>query len=571
MSTFPTTNISLSNILTATAADTIAPFSASNMYSITNTSSLPIKGQPISWGFFRGLTLVSSAVAAPTTGIVLEILYGSPTLPTADSTTSKALTTSPTPPTMVSTVRGFVPFFQGSQYQTVTSLNLSQSYTKSAYVFITQTQSGNGNIVSSANTSNTVHYMWFHNGTNLGAGHHLQFQGPSPIPVSDPVATPLNTWVHYVVTYDNATTRMVLYKNGIQVSAKTEPGLAWSGGGTSGVQIGSYTNGNSLNGGYIDNVRVYSSALSAADVTQLYNADILSSITFTNNGGTLNNWVVNVSLPYKTGYLSSFQDIRFYSGSTLLNHWIESVVAGVSASVWLLIPALSNGTVITVTSGNTASTGNAKGVFPVYDNFSGTTIDSSLWATAGTGTGTITVNNALSINSNTISYILSQGTHGTIATSTAAGGTTYLGLDVIVEAQVTSTNSGSIPEMCIRANTSTNSGIKSRMDCRGGSGDLNSAQGLGSLLNNPFSTWAHIHNGTTVGMTTNVAHVHKFEAVGGAFKSYLDGVQAGITYTNAATVYNSDGKFGLMNHNGFVTWNWVRAYRATTQTIGYTL
>jgi hypothetical protein len=58
MSSFPSVNLSLSNVLTATSADTIAPFSASNLYSIVNTSYLPSQDQPLSLGFFRNLNLV---------------------------------------------------------------------------------------------------------------------------------------------------------------------------------------------------------------------------------------------------------------------------------------------------------------------------------------------------------------------------------------------------------------------------------------------------------------------------------------------------------------------------------
>jgi hypothetical protein len=58
------TNISLSNILTATSTVTVAPFSASNLYLVTNTSALPTKMQPVSLGFFRGLSLVVAAAVA---------------------------------------------------------------------------------------------------------------------------------------------------------------------------------------------------------------------------------------------------------------------------------------------------------------------------------------------------------------------------------------------------------------------------------------------------------------------------------------------------------------------------
>jgi hypothetical protein len=64
MTQFSLSNLSLSNILTTTQADTIAPFSASNLFVITNTSSLPTKGQPLGIGFFRGLSLIA-ATAEP--------------------------------------------------------------------------------------------------------------------------------------------------------------------------------------------------------------------------------------------------------------------------------------------------------------------------------------------------------------------------------------------------------------------------------------------------------------------------------------------------------------------------
>jgi hypothetical protein len=246
------------------------------MYSITNISSLPTKGQPISFGFFRGLTFA----VAPTNNLVLQVLFGNATLPTADSTTSKALTTSPSPPTMVNNpTRGFVPFFSGTQYMNVSSLNLPPSYTKSVCIFLTQALTTNGNILSSADSASTSdamdkHYMWFSNKTNFGAGHG----NPTNAYVQDPVATPLNTWVHYVVTYNNSTTRMVLYKNGTQVASTTDAALSWSGGVVSGVQIGAYIDTTSPFVGYIDNVRIYSSPLSSSSVTQLYNADVAAGV-----------------------------------------------------------------------------------------------------------------------------------------------------------------------------------------------------------------------------------------------------------------------------------------------------
>jgi hypothetical protein len=67
-------NVSLSNILTATAAGTIAPFSASNLYNISNTSSIPTKMQPLNIGFFRGLSWVVS-IFMPSSISGLEAWY----------------------------------------------------------------------------------------------------------------------------------------------------------------------------------------------------------------------------------------------------------------------------------------------------------------------------------------------------------------------------------------------------------------------------------------------------------------------------------------------------------------
>lgn len=266
-------NLSLSNLLVTTGVDLTAPFSACNLYAASNLSATPPgRGSQLNIGFFRGLTVVA---AAPVTGVpstanlVAEVLFGTQNLPTTD-TTGKTLTISPTPPTVVNdTTRGYVASFAGSRYITINSFDLPQSYTKSALIYLTGSQSITGNIISSFGSGTTKHYWWFHNNINLGAGHGTQLQAF----VSDPNTTPQNVWVHYVLTYDNPSQTMRLYRNGTLVSSNTSASLNWSGGSGAGVQIGAFANNNNLIG-YIDNARVWNKALSDAEVLSLYNADV---------------------------------------------------------------------------------------------------------------------------------------------------------------------------------------------------------------------------------------------------------------------------------------------------------
>lgn len=62
--TFAMSNLSLSNLLTATNVDTVAPFSLSNIATACNLSSYPTTNNPIRAGFYRGVTY-TPAVATP--------------------------------------------------------------------------------------------------------------------------------------------------------------------------------------------------------------------------------------------------------------------------------------------------------------------------------------------------------------------------------------------------------------------------------------------------------------------------------------------------------------------------
>ena len=97
-----------------------------------------------------------------------------------------------------------------------------------------------------------------------GPAFQLSVVGSTPI-IHGGACSATGVWTHYVGTYDGFTSR--LYVNGIQVAAASVTGKVFSGT----IDIANYIGSFYVNG-LIDDVRVYTRALSAAEVAALYNA-----------------------------------------------------------------------------------------------------------------------------------------------------------------------------------------------------------------------------------------------------------------------------------------------------------
>jgi hypothetical protein len=96
------------------------------------------------------------------------------------------------------------------------------------------------------------------------------------------------------------------------------------------------------------------------------------------NDYNLTDYQIKVSIPYYADFRTDFQDIRILStDNSVLNHYIENVQIGVSADVWVKIPIYTNNVILSVTYGNSPSTGDANSVFDLYDTFS--TLDTTKW------------------------------------------------------------------------------------------------------------------------------------------------------------------------------------------------
>lgn len=97
--------------------------------------------------------------------------------------------------------------------------------------------------------------------------------------IRDNNSHPLNTWVHYIVTYDGSRTSsaggMELYKNGVKLTDVTRSGNLASGTAqsTANFEIGARSNGSTLYfDGSIGNLQIYNRELSATEVLHNYNA-----------------------------------------------------------------------------------------------------------------------------------------------------------------------------------------------------------------------------------------------------------------------------------------------------------
>jgi hypothetical protein len=80
------------------------------------------------------------------------------------------------------------------------------------------------------------------------------------------VSIPVGSWGHFCVTYDGANVR--IYRNGVFEGSKASTGTANF---SNGFQIGNWASSSTYQYyGYIDDVRIYTTALSADDVMDLY-------------------------------------------------------------------------------------------------------------------------------------------------------------------------------------------------------------------------------------------------------------------------------------------------------------
>lgn len=133
--------------------------------------------------------------------------------------------------------------------------NMPATYTKEAWVKIRDFSEVN-NIISGGSDGQHAIYM---PGRKLSAGHNGDWSA-----VEDNGLLDTNMWYHVAVTYDFATTTMILYKNGIAIDENNAV-PAFMG---NAIRIGAYDPNGNLFNGEMDEVRIWDKVLTQAEIQE---------------------------------------------------------------------------------------------------------------------------------------------------------------------------------------------------------------------------------------------------------------------------------------------------------------
>lgn len=95
-----------------------------------------------------------------------------------------------------------------------------------------------------------------------------------------------------------------------------------------------------------------------------------------------------LTLAWRPGMRRDFRDIRFTQQNGInCPYWIESSNAGSAATVWIKVPSTNQGLLhLYYGNGAAVSASSSTGMFEFFDNFPGSSIDTSKWNTHGTVT-----------------------------------------------------------------------------------------------------------------------------------------------------------------------------------------
>jgi hypothetical protein len=152
--------------------------------------------------------------------------------------------------------RGYVFRFSGSNYLQISASTLTNS-TKTFWLSSSTPSTGQGNVFSSNNFA-----VWFQ------ATSTLKFYPGNSGTIYTSTTTQTITWIFYAITTSN--TKTYMYINGSSSSnAGCNISAGWSGD-TNPIQFGAYAGSNYYTG-YMDDMRLYPSVLTSAEILQIYN------------------------------------------------------------------------------------------------------------------------------------------------------------------------------------------------------------------------------------------------------------------------------------------------------------
>ena len=295
------TSTNAANVRVATAISNNSPVfttlgdfatGTSTISNLTNNTAYLVRLTPVRADGALGSAITNTVSTLPAPSFAIS--FTGTSLPTQDDTAAWTLRSVGTPSIVNDATRGFV--IRTDTGYLVSNYYVPLSFTKAVWVYCTNTVPTNQNALSSGGATVNGDPLWVTNGSmTAGINNSITW-------MAETTKLPANTWIHYAVTYDKPTGAFIMYRNGSQVASK--PFTARTGPSQYVLCIGKYYEGVAGTNwvGYLDNVRVYSRALTAAEVSSLYQNELpvspqvsVSSVSASNTTYTLSWSSLNAS------------------------------------------------------------------------------------------------------------------------------------------------------------------------------------------------------------------------------------------------------------------------------------
>ena len=227
-------------------------------------------------------------------GMTFSLGFGSSTVPITDFYGTPVVNVGAV--TMSNDIQaGYVAYMSGSNTSFSTTLPTTSSFSRGFWYKPTA-------IIGTMNTLSSKNLQMFFNSTNYMTATFNVVSG-TPVSIADTVARGANTWTHYFLTYDSATTTARLYVNGAQVAQNTSITYTGEAGSldNGGLCIGDYNATGFGIKSYFTNIRVYSRAITALEVLNAYNAEYIAP-AFSTSGLTFSLAFGSASVPTTDSY-----------------------------------------------------------------------------------------------------------------------------------------------------------------------------------------------------------------------------------------------------------------------------